>query len=259
MTAPSYGWTAAAGLVPAVIPGDPLLVADSWLVDRGAVRGLASHQRRFATSCTEAAGLSPSALTEFWAAACGVLPRTGRWFPRAELTGSADQARLWLRVRPAQSPTATVAVWVADEPDPRSQPRRKGPDLAELTALRGRAAAVGAQEALLRTPGGVVVEAANSSIIWWEGEALCLPAADLPALPGVTAGLISQRAAMLGVPVRLVRRRLPDLADTEVWLVNALHGIRPVTAWIGSRAEPGAARRAADWQRWLAGAAEPLA
>jgi branched-subunit amino acid aminotransferase/4-amino-4-deoxychorismate lyase len=50
----------------------------------------------------------------------------------------------------------------------REAARRKGPDLAALAELHGRAQALGAQEAMLTTHDGVLVEGATSSVIWWD-------------------------------------------------------------------------------------------
>ena len=41
------------------------------------------------------------------------------------------------------------------------------------------------------------------------------------------------------------------LSGCEVWLVNAVHGIRPVAAWSGGELQAGAATRAEGWQREL--------
>jgi branched-subunit amino acid aminotransferase/4-amino-4-deoxychorismate lyase len=54
-------------------------------------------------------------------------------------------------------------------------------------------------------------------------------------------------------------RTVPELDGREVWLVNALHGIRPVTGWTGGRPmSAGPAGRVAQWRSWLAGTADPL-
>ncbi|MEU6353979.1 aminotransferase class IV, partial [Streptomyces sp. NPDC047072] len=44
----------------------------------------------------------------------------------------------------------------------------------------------------------------------------------------------------------------------EVWLVNALHGIRPVTAWTGGPTKAGPATRATKWRGWLDEIMRPL-
>lgn len=239
-------------------PDTALLAADSWLVDDGRVRGLDRHRRRFVAACAEATGDSPARIERFWQEAVGALPRAGSWFPRVELAGP-EPARLFLRIRPAPPRTESVAVWLGEEADPRVLPRRKGPDLALLAGLRGRAAERGAAELVLTTPEGLVLEGATANILWWEGDVLCRPSPGLPVLAGVTSALIEERAGRLGVPVEHRRCGTEDLDGREVWFVNALHGIRPVTAWLGGPLRAGPARRAASWQAWLDTVGEPLA
>jgi branched-subunit amino acid aminotransferase/4-amino-4-deoxychorismate lyase len=235
----------------------PLLVADSWLVEDGRVRAIDKHRRRFFISCADAGVISVDHLKDFWQDAIAELPRVGRWFPRVELCADASTP-LRLRNRPAPTPAAEIRVWVADSPDPRTVPHRKGPDLALLARVRERAADWGGQEALLTSQSGVVLEAANASILWWEGDDLCFPSPTLPTWAGVTTGLIQRRAHQLGIRV-VPRRETPaHLDNREVWLVNALHGIRPVIEWSGSLLQPGSAVHAGQWRQWLAGIAVPL-
>jgi branched-subunit amino acid aminotransferase/4-amino-4-deoxychorismate lyase len=232
-----------------------LRVADSFLVAEGKVRGIDLHRDRFTTSCTTlgvAAG-------EFWDESLSRLPLTGRWFPRFELTDE-----LALQIRPAPPTGGRIRVGVHDGPDPRTNPRVKGPDLAALGALKARAAsAYGADEVLLTSPDGVVLEAAYSGVLWWEGDVLCVPPGDRPILPSVTVKLLRQIAASRGVEVAERARTAVELAGLEVWLVSALHGIHPVGAWVASPTGltalawslPG---RAEEWQRTLIDLARPL-
>src|SRR4051794_9286742 len=187
------------------------------------VRFLEDHRNRFRAGC---AGLvDEGVMGGFWSAVVGALPRTGRWFPRVELSGTG---RLRLRLRPAPPLRQHIAVRFAAPGDPRSSPRIKGPDLTLLSRLRAAAARDGADEQLLRGADGILLEGTTTSLLWWEGDELCVPAADLPCLPGVTTARLQRRAYEAGVPVRH-RRVLPgQLTGLEVWLVNALHGIRPV-------------------------------
>ncbi|HEU4948873.1 MAG TPA: aminotransferase class IV [Kribbella sp.] len=229
-----------------------LRVADSFLVAEGKVRGLDLHRDRFTSSCT-ALGVSAG---EFWDASVRQLPRTGRWFPRFELGASGEPALL---IRPAPPTGGGVRVSVHDGPDPRTAPRVKGPDLAALGELKARAAsAYGADEVLLTAPDGAVLEAAYSGVLWWEGEALCEPPGDRPILPSVTARLVRRIAAEAGVEVVERARTAAELADLEVWLVNALHGIRQVEAWQTAPPRAVDARRAGQWQQALLDLAEPL-
>jgi hypothetical protein len=57
----------------------------------------------------------------------------------------------------------------------------------------------------------------------------------------------------------LIEAEVPsDLADCEVWVVNALHGIRVVTSWSDGPALARNPRRAALWQRRLDALVRPL-
>jgi branched-subunit amino acid aminotransferase/4-amino-4-deoxychorismate lyase len=234
----------------------PLLVADSWLVLDGAVRSLDRHVSRFNRSCLELGAVAPAELDRFWRETISALPRTGAWFPRVELAG--DPPSLRLRIRPAPPRCEHVRVWVPDAPDHRRSPARKGPDLPVLTRLRAEADSHGAQEALLRTADGVVVEAASSSVLWWENDVLCSPPEEIPALPGTTAGLVRELAAAQGILTARRARRVEELAGREVWLLNALHGIRLVTAWIGSGTAPGDGRHFTPWRERVERLRTPL-
>ncbi|WP_308289599.1 hypothetical protein [Streptomyces muensis] len=70
-------------------------------------------------------------------------------------------------------------------------------------------------------------------------------------LAGVTAGLIEERARQSGIPVDRRARTVAELDDREVWLVNALHGIRPVTEWRGRPMKAAPAERVPEWRKWL--------
>jgi branched-subunit amino acid aminotransferase/4-amino-4-deoxychorismate lyase len=117
---------------------------------------------------------------------------------------------------------------------------------------------------LLTSPDGVVLEAAYSGVLWWEGGVLCVPPGDRPILPSVTVKLLRQIAASRGVEVAERARTAAELAGLEVWLVSALHGIRPIEAWVASPTGLAAPAwslpdRAEEWQRSLLDLARPLA
>ncbi|HEX5619494.1 MAG TPA: aminotransferase class IV [Solirubrobacteraceae bacterium] len=223
-----------------------LRAADSWLVVDGRARAVDRHWARFSAACGEH-GITKDALAAFRARVEREIPAEGRWFPRIELR---EDGELAARVRPAPPRAPTVVAWVADVPDPRRSPRRKGPDLARLAALRERAAAHGAGEAVLTDEAGRLLEGAFTSLLWWEGETLCVVADDAPILPGVTRALLIEIAAAQGTPVEQRRPVPAELADRETWLVSALHGIRAVARWVGAP-RAGAAPRAPVWQHAL--------
>jgi branched-subunit amino acid aminotransferase/4-amino-4-deoxychorismate lyase len=238
-------WTAA-GLrdAPGAAAG-PLLAADSWLVDGGAVRAEDAHWARFGDAC-RTHGIDPGELAGFRAAATAAVPATGRWFPRVEL----GERGLALRVRPAPPPAGEARVVVAAPGDPRRCPRRKGPDLALLTSLRERARAAGADELLLCDEAGALREGALSSLLWWEGDTLCTTP-DEHTLPGITRALLLDCARVRGVGVRVRSPLAHELAGLEVWLTSALHGIRVVSAWLDPAQAAGPPERAAAWRAEL--------
>jgi branched-subunit amino acid aminotransferase/4-amino-4-deoxychorismate lyase len=237
-----------------------LEVADSWLVEDGWARGLALHRARFASSCRELGGIPAGPVEEMLDAAVAAIPVRGRWFPRVERgPGPGGEHELRLRLRPAPPPDPSpVAVWVGDRPDPRTRPRVKGPDLEQLAALREEARGRGAGEALLRDGSGVVLEGALSGLLWWRDGVLCAPDPELPVLPSVTSALLVGLAGRAGLTVRRERRRLEELAGLETWVVSALHGVRPVSRWVGAGVEPGQPRRADQWARRLRALGERL-
>lgn len=249
-------WNPGSGLTRGLAADTRLLAADSWLLRDGTMRGYDRHRERFFRACADCGAPPFDHLTEFWRDMTTALPRTGTWFPRVELVRGSLQLRLLLRHAPQLSPS--VRVWAAGQPDPRTVPRRKGPDLDALGRVRRRAAGQDAEEAVLIAPSGIVLEAASSSLLWWEDETLCMPSPHLPILPGVTNALIQEQARRTGIRVAHRERTLQQLEGLEVWLVNALHGIRPVTEWTGRPLEAGPALRAPEWRKWLDSVMEPL-
>lgn len=241
------------GLVEGEVDGE-LAAADSWLVEDGRVREPAAHWRRFGAAVAGAGGPEPE-VAGFREAVVAALPRAGCWFPRVELVAG----RLQVRVRVAPPRTAEVRLW-AGGGDPRRTPRRKGPDLAVLGRLRAAAVAAGADDALLVSDGGIVLESATASLVWWEGDVLCVVDPGLPVLTGVTVGWVLRRAGELGIEVRSRRARLVELSGREVWTANALHGLRPVAGWVDAPAGvvAGPAPRVREWRAAWAAAGEAL-
>jgi branched-subunit amino acid aminotransferase/4-amino-4-deoxychorismate lyase len=244
-------WTGGGGHFEAADEPGQLRVADSWLVADGQLRAFAAHERRFSAACAELFGIETGQTREFMYAAAARLPARGRWFPRAELVLVSGTPRLQLWIRPAPPPSRTVRLWLPPVPDARTCPRVKGPDLDWLTRQRAAAMAAGADEAVLLSRAGRVLEGATTSLLWWRGDELCAPAEDAGVLPGITRLVLFDLAAAIGVPIVGSSPRPAELAGLEVWAVNALHGIRPVTGWVGADIEPGPARRAGRWQRYL--------
>jgi branched-subunit amino acid aminotransferase/4-amino-4-deoxychorismate lyase len=230
-----------------------VLAADSWLAHDGTAVALDAHRHRFLGSLPpEADGAA------FWDAAVAAVPRTGDWFPRLELREVGERRELLLRMRPAPPLRRDVALVAHDGPDPRTQPLVKGPDLERLTAVRTSAQGRGGDDAVLRDAAGRIAETATASLVWWRGDALCVPDRGIPHLPGITLGAVVVLATALGVDVRHEEARPEDLDGLEIWTLNALHGIRIVTSWPGGpspAAEPG---RLTAWRRRLDALRRPL-
>ncbi len=229
------------GAAPAGAP----LVADSWLVDEGYERAANAHWTRFGGSCREL-GVDREELGRFRAAVRAALPVDGRWFPRVELSAHG----LAVRIRLAPPLHREARVIVGPPGDPRTCPRRKGPDLELLGGLRAEAHARGADELVLCDADGALLEGALSSLLWWEEDALWTTP-DEHVLPGVTRALLLAIASERGVEICRRAPRLAELAGCETWLASALHGIRVVSAWLAQPIEPGAGARAPAWREEL--------
>lgn len=234
-------------------------VVDSWLVDVDRVRGFEAHVARFSQSCLYRHGVPVEVTTAFMAVVCRILPRTGRWFPRVELgfdeTGGLA-FELWLR--PAPPVSRSVVFFLGAGPDERQCPHVKGPDLDWLARTRGTAMRGGADEALLRTADGRVLEGTTTGLMWWRENVLCAPSPGPDLLPSVTSAQVTHLAQAAGVPTRLERPGLSELDGLEVWAVNSLHGIRPVTGWGGTEVEVGEAKRVGPWTSLLTGQSKSL-
>lgn len=252
-------WDRRGGFSPPAGPAgeQETVIIDSWLVEDGRVLAFDAHLRRFAAACGAMFGIGEPETAEFMRAAASRVPASGRWFPRAELAVSEGTPGLAFRIRPAPPRAHSVRLWISGEPDRRKHPAVKGPDLEWLAGQRRAAAAAGADEAVILSPRGHVLEGAATSIVWWRGDALCVPAADGSVLPGTTREVLTAAARAMGLPV-VSEDAVPAALDgIEVWAVNALHGIRPVTAWVNVPVRAGRADRAPRWQAYLDGCRAP--
>ncbi|NEM89828.1 aminotransferase class IV [Galbitalea soli] len=256
-----------------------IAAADSWFVTEGTALALGLHRERFLAAVTEA--VTEAAATEaggeagdavephlalaalnpvgFWDASRAVIPRTGDWFPRVELQHRAAGGWLLvlrLRSAPERSRSVVVASWGGE--DPRTHPRRKGPDLAAMLALRTAVQPAGAGEAVILTPEGFVVEGAYSALLWWRGEILCRPLDEFERVDSVTARSVLALAAALGVETFAEAVTPAELAGTELWSLSALHGIRIVTAWVDGPALAELPGRLSTWRARLDALRKPL-
>ncbi|MDO5512407.1 aminotransferase class IV [Corynebacterium sp.] len=215
-----YRWDGSA-LVGCEEPDTAPDVVDSWLVSEGTVRNWRHHCARFGNA-------------EFMAAVREVLPGEGAWFPRVEKHGCA----LYLRLRSAPPLRSQTVLWVPPTPDPRRFPGVKGPDLAVLGELRAQAREHGADDALLWTPDGLVVEGANCAIAWVEDGRFMVP--EHPRqLPSTTVAGTRELRDVGSRPITV-----EELRTHPVWVGSALHGWTPVVGWRGKVLREGPARQA---------------
>jgi hypothetical protein len=225
-----------------------MAAADSWFVTNGTALAINLHRERFLDA-------APGA-EEFWDSAIATIPRTGDWFPRVE---RLDTGRLQLRLRTAPPRTRSVTLATLRGPDPRTTPLVKGPDLDAMRRLRTEAQKHGADEAVILTPDGYVVEGAYSAIAWWRGSILCYPPEEFARVNSVTARSLLALATALGVDTLAEPVTPAELDGCEVWTLNALHGARIATRWIDGpqlAEEPG---RLALWNERLSRLRKPLA
>ena len=214
-----------------------LVAADSWFVKASRMRAFNRHQARFTRAAAEV-GVGKAVATDFWAAVLEKIPATGEWFPRVDVleTPSGAERELAFRLRPAPKRTRELRVLVPPFSDPRATPGCKGPDIALLEGVRVDAREqFGCDEVLLLSAHGYVIEGATTSLLWWDGDTLCAPDPELGALPGVTSAVILEEAYARSIPVEFRWVRPEELVGHDVWLVNALHGIRRVKEYADAR------------------------
>lgn len=205
------------------------MLHDSFLVREGRVLGLEAHIARLASAGRRA----PESLHHVYATALReALELPGHAFPRVTLHPTGRLTHQARPIEPAALQT-TVRLWTPPEPDQRRLPHLKGPDFPYQLALRDRAIAHDADEAVLLGPDGVLREGCFSSIVHWTDGRLVLSSAP-ERLPSITEEVVVQVARGRGVPVLTSRCTLEQVRDAdEVWTLSSLHGIRRVTTWDG--------------------------
>lgn len=207
-----------------------VVAADSFVVDQGKVIGYDRHLSRFAEAITDAGFSLEVELAEFISRCEMWIPREGRWFPRFDLVTSPEghYFRYHHRLAPAQQDSASLIVAPSDT---RLVPRRKGPDLERMGALRWWAYSRGAQEALVLSPEGIVVEGAYSAIavIDHVSNEFAITPKSFPRIPSVTEDVVRTLADEAGFGVVENTHTIAQLEGKEVWILSALHGIRIAT------------------------------
>lgn len=226
MNASRYRWNGAELVSLNETATVPLLVADSFLARDQKVAGFELHRERFTRSAERQGLVFP--IIDFLDAVAGAIPAVGEFFPRIDLT-ERGELELWIRPAPALGRTVTLAVAPSD---PREHPRLKGPDLPALAQLREQAVSRGADDAVIVDEKGYVLDGATTCLLWWHGETLCTPPVDAARLDSVTEHIVLSIARRLDVPIQTEWATVAELAATQVWAVNSLHGIRGVTGWL---------------------------
>jgi branched-subunit amino acid aminotransferase/4-amino-4-deoxychorismate lyase len=224
--------------------------ADSWLVSDGRTLALDLHRERFLDAAPDGAA--------FWDAAIAAIPREGDWFPRVELQSRSGAPLFVLRLRSAPALTRSVVVATHLGPDPRTRPTVKGPDLESMLRIRTAVQPRGAEEAVILSPDGYVVEGAYSAIVWWRGAILCSPSPELERIDSVTARSLLGMAAALGVETYEESVTPAELDGCEVWALSALHGPRIITKWVDGPEMAALPGRLDLWRTRLAVLRRPL-
>ncbi|MFV0433629.1 MAG: hypothetical protein ACK5LO_06605 [Leucobacter sp.] len=199
--------------------------------------------------------LAVDSIESFVAESLPLIAEFGEGWPRLELWQSTGglPPRLKLQLRPLPDLSTTLELRTAGH-IAVDHPRRKGPNIGRYAELNR---ALGT-EALLTDRRGYAREGATTSLVWWPHDP------DAPdqrgavvksnkRLPSVTESIIVAAAEHRLVGTKPNRRRIGQpqprrvtpvqLARHEVWAVNALHGIRTVTAVDGVAAPPPDASR----------------
>jgi branched-subunit amino acid aminotransferase/4-amino-4-deoxychorismate lyase len=219
-----------------------LEVADSWLVQDGRARHLQEHFARFAKWVVDKD--QSVEFGDFFQSVTELIPREGAWFPRIEfITNSQDQtSQLLLRMRKAPELQGTISLWSFNEPDPRVSPLIKGPDLSLGMQMRRAAQMHGADEAVLLSPEGFIIEGALSSLVWFRDDVLCAPGNEFDWIPSITRQEVFSIAESMGLPTRTEKVKPADLVGLEIWALSSLHGIRLVNEWVNLGGPVGSAR-----------------
>ena len=230
---------------------------DSWLVSDGLTLALELHRTRFMTSIPRHYYLEHDP-AGFLDAAIAAIPREGDWFPRIELHSRLGRPRFVFRLRsaPERSRSAVLATWTGK--DPRRQPLVKGPDLERLLAVRTSVQKLGADEAVILSPDGYVIEGAYSALLWWRGDILCGPPGTFERVDSVTARSVLTLARALGLDTHEEAVTPAELDGTELWALSALHGIRIATSWVDGPSLAEQPGRLATWRTRLDALRRPL-
>lgn len=197
-----------------------VVAAETWHVDHGMALALHLHRSRFLST------VGPGA-DAFWDAAIGSIPMEGDWHPRVE----ADSAgSLTFHLRPAAERSRSVVL------------------------ATGR----GVDEAVILSADGYVVEGTGTGLLWWRGDILCAPPAELQHTDSITARSVLTLARALGFDTHEEAVTPAELAGTELWTADALHGLRIATRWIDGPALAERPGRIGVWRDRLDALRRPI-
>ena len=205
----------------------PLYVGDSFLLREGMAVDYPGHLARFERMADEQGLKRP--IDDFLAAVTGALPRSGAHFPRIDLTSRGE---LELRVRPAPSLGRTVVLSTAAS-DPRTEPRTKGPDIPALQELRDAAAKMGADEPIIVDAQGRIIDGETTCLDWIRQNNHYKQPDEATRKESITVNAVQQLARDAGYDIATEWATPAQLMGSQVWALNALHGIRGVTSWVG--------------------------
>jgi branched-subunit amino acid aminotransferase/4-amino-4-deoxychorismate lyase len=104
----------------------------------------------------------------------------------------------------------------------------KSTSYAENMVAQDGAVAAGADDALLVSADGTVLEAPTANVFWREGDTLFAPSLDLPILAGVTRGLLLEIAKQETMEGVFPLGRL--LEADEVFLCASVREVMPVAS-----------------------------
>lgn len=207
-----------------------ILVIDSFISNYGVVKGRDLHWERFTSSILKLGlgYLVQDILHGFQNAVDQELSKYETVFPRIELVYTAGQTQLQLWVRSTPKIPAPKTLWIPPAADQRKTPAIKGPDLAYSQEIIQQAHQMHANEVLLYTDSGMVLEAAYASIFWWEGETLCTPPTSELRLAGVTQNRVLAAADKLGLTVQEKWLHFEEILTKSIFLTNARYGISEI-------------------------------
>jgi branched-subunit amino acid aminotransferase/4-amino-4-deoxychorismate lyase len=122
-------------------------------------------------------------------------------------------------------------------------------------AFRKSVSSLGATEALVVSPTGVLIEGAYSTLVIWRKNShhLSVVPAEFARIRSVTESVITDIATARGIPVKQEALRVEDLEGSEVWVLSALHGIRLATHIVDGPTLATHPSRRDEWQEaWWA-------